>query len=88
MPLSNNTIVIAAQEDNAIFVVVVVVHQKKVEENVSLVDVAAIGICDSMHDILTGKHLVVDELVHHGCSWIVPVLTKRYYCTLERPSRT
>ena len=63
-------------------------QQERMEEKVSLLDVAAIGSCDSMHDILTGKHLVVDELVHHGCSWIVPVLTKRYYCTLERPSRT
>ena len=49
------------------------------ELNFSLLGVAAIGSCDSMHDILTGKHLVVDELVHHGCSRIVPVLIKRYY---------
>ena len=70
-------IVTAAQEDNAIFFVVV--HQEKMEEKASLLDVPAIGSCDSMHDILTEKHLVVDELVHHGCSRIVSVLTKRYY---------
>ena len=72
--LSDITIVTADQEN----IFAVAVHQEKMEEKVSLLGVAAIGSCDSMHDILTRKHLVVDELVHHGCSRIVPVLIKRH----------